>query len=178
MPSTEYEEYFLHPGDYLFLEGATRARTILGSCVAVTFWHPRYRAGAICHYMMPGRSSLPGPVDGRYGDEVLRHIIQQLRFRGWDPREVQVKLFGGSTMLQALVRQDGASIGGDNVEIGRALLAAEGFRVLKEDVGLCRHRNILFDLETGSVWLRRNEGRCERKCMSLDGSCPYSAAAS
>ena len=54
--SPEPREIFLNPGEYAFGTELDRIRTILGSCVAVTFWHPGLRLGAMCHYLLPARS--------------------------------------------------------------------------------------------------------------------------
>ena len=42
-------EIFLQPGELWFGDEQTRIRTILGSCVAVTLWHPGRRIGGMCH---------------------------------------------------------------------------------------------------------------------------------
>ena len=48
-------EIFLQPGEFYFGEGKTRIRTLLGSCVAITLWHPRLHIGGMSHYMLPSR---------------------------------------------------------------------------------------------------------------------------
>ena len=48
-------EIFIRPGEFYFGDGNTRIRTILGSCVAVTLWHPERHIGGMCHYMLPRR---------------------------------------------------------------------------------------------------------------------------
>src|SRR5690606_5865574 len=49
-------EVNLLPGALWFGTGDVRLHTLLGSCVAITLWHPRYRYGGMCHFMLPGRS--------------------------------------------------------------------------------------------------------------------------
>ncbi|MGI9213007.1 MAG: chemotaxis protein CheD, partial [Methylococcaceae bacterium] len=48
-------EIFLQPGEYYFSDRDTRIRTVLGSCVAITFWHPGILVGGMCHFMLPTR---------------------------------------------------------------------------------------------------------------------------
>jgi len=48
-------EIFLGPGDLFFGDRDTRIRTLLGSCVAVTLWHPRAKLGGMCHFVVPTR---------------------------------------------------------------------------------------------------------------------------
>ena len=57
-------DVLLGPGDLYFGDRHTRIRTLLGSCVAITLWHPVALIGGMCHYMMPtrhGRHVQPGP---------------------------------------------------------------------------------------------------------------------
>jgi len=174
LPVGLVQDIYLHPGEFVFSDGRTRIRTILGSCVAVTFWHPEKQFGAICHFMLPSRNK-PAlePVDGRYGEEVIAHIGERLG-RTMPPSTVQVKLFGGSAMLPELVRKDGSSIGLQNIEAAKTVLASLGFHILKADVGHCQHRSLIFDPQTGEVWVRRNVGKCEMHCLAKpEGRCPY-----
>jgi chemotaxis protein CheD len=66
-------EIFLQPGDLYFGDRDNRIRTVLGSCVSLTFWNPNLLVGGMCHYMLPSRSQerrMSGdlPLDGRYAD--------------------------------------------------------------------------------------------------------------
>lgn len=40
-------ETVLAPGDVVFETRPVRLRTLLGSCVAITFWHPHRRIGGM-----------------------------------------------------------------------------------------------------------------------------------
>src|SRR5262245_20243998 len=46
-------EIFLQAGEFYFGGEKTRIRTLLGSCVAITVWHPKLRIGGMSHYMLP-----------------------------------------------------------------------------------------------------------------------------
>ncbi|MBL8511280.1 MAG: chemotaxis protein CheD, partial [Betaproteobacteria bacterium] len=48
-------DIFLQPGEFYFGDADTRIRTLLGSCVSITMWHPTRRIGGMCHYMLPTR---------------------------------------------------------------------------------------------------------------------------
>lgn len=66
-------DIFLQPGEFYFGDRETRLRTILGSCVAITLWHPRLRIGGMCHYLLPMRRGHhdEAELDGRYADDSL-----------------------------------------------------------------------------------------------------------
>ena len=70
---------FLHPGELYAGRRPLRIRTILGSCVAITLWHPGTLMAAMCHYVLAARlreDPVPGPrdCDGRYGTDALQFL--------------------------------------------------------------------------------------------------------
>jgi hypothetical protein len=75
-------------------------RTILGSCVGITFWSARLGAGALCHGVLP-RCPKDWPAgfslaEGcRYVDFSIRHLARQFDALGACRRDLEVKLFGG-----------------------------------------------------------------------------------
>jgi chemotaxis protein CheD len=151
-------EIFLQPGDYYFGEEKTRIRTLLGSCVAITLWHPGRRIGGMCHYMLPHRPqrSASEALDGRYAEEAMAMFRNSLRETGTRPTDYQLKLFGGGQMFQHLDRtRRHVDISQRNVETGRELAARHGFKVQAEDLGGAGHRNVILDLWSGDVWLKK-----------------------
>jgi chemotaxis protein CheD len=153
-------EIFLQPGEFYFGEDHTRVRTLLGSCVAMTLWHPRLRIGGMCHYMLPARpgNDSGASLDGRYADEAMQLFIRQLKATRTRPADFQVKLFGGGNMFAragAGTRVRHMDISERNVEAGRALLKRHGFRLTAEDLGGLGHRNVILELWSGDVWVKR-----------------------
>ena len=92
-------EVVLAPGQVSFATRPTRLRTLLGSCVAITFWHPQRLIGGMCHFMLPGRLRHHQPLDGRYADEALELLLRHAEVNGTHARDYQVKLFGGGKMF-------------------------------------------------------------------------------
>src|SRR5450830_223953 len=129
-------EIFLQPGEVYFAERDTRIRTLLGSCVAITMWHPGALVGGMCHYMLPG--ALDGQsdkLDGRYGDEAM--VLMQLEIRKTSPlpQDYQVKLFGGGNMFSKQASSNADHVGAKNVEMARSLMKRHGFKVQAEHLG-------------------------------------------
>ncbi|MEQ8660180.1 MAG: chemotaxis protein CheD, partial [Gammaproteobacteria bacterium] len=145
------------PGEFHFGDGATRIRTLLGSCVAMVLWHPLRRLGGMCHYLLPTRQAAArdAALDGRYADEALWLFMHELERTRTHPCDYQVKLFGGGHMLGGGAG-DSASVPQRNVAKARELMSAHGFRVIAQDLGGRGHRNVIFDLWSGDVWVRRN----------------------
>ena len=70
----------LMPGELFFGKDVACLHTLLGSCVAVTLWHPRLRIGGMCHYLLPGRNRPPNqPRDGKFGDEAIGMLVDALK---------------------------------------------------------------------------------------------------
>lgn len=152
-------EIFLQPGELWFGDEHTRIRTLLGSCVAVTLWHPGRRIGGMCHYLLPNRSSHRGANerDGRYGDEALDMLLREIRAKHGHPSEFEAKLFGGGYMFQ----RNGCSEKGcagqvqdRNIAAGRELMARHGLKVKAQHLGGHGHRQVIFDVWSGHVWLK------------------------
>jgi len=59
-----------------------------------------------------------------------------------------------------------------NVETGRQLIAQHGFKIHAEDLGGDGHRNVVFDLWSGDVWLKK--GRQDAVGRELELRCTRS----
>lgn len=149
---------FLHPGECYFGDGRTRISTLLGSCVSITLWHPRKRIGGMCHYLLAERKrSVNQVLDGRFGSEAFKLLMQHIKAAGTRPNEYQAKLFGGGNMIG--IRQiGGMEIGSRNVEYGRQLLATLRIEPVAEHVGGSGRRKLHFNLWNGDVWLAFPQG--------------------
>ena len=149
-------DIFLQPGEVYFGGRDTRIRTLLGSCVAITMWHPGMLAGGMCHYMLPiapgGRRN--NTLDGRYADEAMALMLQEIRNAYTSAEEYQVKLFGGGHMFSAHQNTSVDHVGSKNVEMARLLMKRHGFKIIAEHLGGVGHRNLMFDLWNGHVWMR------------------------
>lgn len=90
MKSADEINVFLTSGEYFVGDSRHRIRTLLGSCVSITLWHPDLRIGAMSHFLLSQRPArLTGPPDARYGQEALSLMLRDLRHQGVDSRECQ-----------------------------------------------------------------------------------------
>jgi chemotaxis protein CheD len=151
----------LQPGELYLARSPAILRTILGSCVGVTFWSARLGAGALCHGVLPKcpKSWPPGtsPNEGhRYVDFSIRYLAQQFDALGASRNELEVKLFGGADVLYvAEARRHRPTVGALNSSSALKVLAEEGFTVSASDLGGVRGRRIHFHTGTGEVLLYR-----------------------
>lgn len=173
-------EIYLQPGEYWFGDENTRIRTILGSCVAITLWHPHKRIGGMCHFMLPTRSSThqsrarplcpsgyapTTAADGRYADEAVQLLCEEIERSGSCATEFEAKLFGGGRMFRpspqrlhrpGATKRDSAtdSIHVRNIEAGRELMRRHGIGVTAEHLGGLGHRQVIFDIWSGHAWMK------------------------
>jgi chemotaxis protein CheD len=153
-------EAVLQPGDFHFGDRTTRIRTLLGSCVAITMWHPRALIGGMCHYLLPERpdqppgspTAPPDRLDGRYAEDAVDLFLAEIRAAGTSPTEYVVKMFGGGNQFPQWSADGG--VAGRNVEAGLALLARHGLPLRATHLGGHGHRHVILDLWDGEVWVR------------------------
>ena len=162
----------MQPGEFHFGGGRVRVRTLLGSCIAIVFWHPTKKVGGMCHFLLPTRGkprAASAPLDGRYADEAMAMFLREMKQCGTEPSEYVAKLFGGGRMFPEHSRMSSCEMNacteerrrvcGDvackNIQAARELLMQRHVNIAAEHVGGVGYRQIIFDLSSGDVWVRR-----------------------
>jgi chemotaxis protein CheD len=146
----------LMPGQWHFGQAAT-LKTLLGSCVAITLWHPLKRYGGMCHYLLPSRASRgQSALDGRYGDEAVALLLQGIARTGSKPSEYIAHLYGGADTMPDGMNMK-FNVGERNIERGWALIDESGFQLQGVDVGDNVPRTVVIDLATGRVDVKRSQ---------------------
>jgi chemotaxis protein CheD len=158
-PETAIDEIYVQPGESHLVTQPTVLRTVLGSCVGVTFLIPRLGIGALCHPMMPScppaqRAQLTKRAARRYVDFAIREIANRLDSLGAVRGEAVVKLFGGNDVLMVEDSGPQKTIGRQNWEAARSVLAEEGFTVAACCLGGTTGVHISFETVHGEVRLR------------------------
>ncbi|MEO5658765.1 MAG: chemotaxis protein CheD [Polaromonas sp.] len=151
----ELIDIFLQPGEYFVADAAYQIRTMLGSCVSITLWHPATRIGAMSHFLLPERSLADvnvAALDARYGDEALTLMLAELERAGIRPAQCQGKIFGGGNMFPRHARSGAQHVGRKNGEAARALLIKHDVPIVSESLFGTGHRQIIFDVSNGDVW--------------------------
>lgn len=153
-------EIFLRPGELYVGNQEVLIKTLLGSCVSITLWHPKLKIGGMCHYLLAQRKSAAdsqGMLSGRYADEAVLLMLHGLLRSGCHVRELQAKLIGGATVLSSIEREMQVSdVPMDNIAAARRLAKQLGLNVLAEDFGGSGARLVLFDVDSGDVWVRQS----------------------
>ena len=149
-------EVTLRPGEFYFGDKRTRIRTTLGSCVSIVMWHEKRLIGGMCHYLLPNRS-MPHRMapDGRYADEAIELFMREISAANTELSEYQVKIFGGGNMFPRHKRRGKyANVPSKNVIAAREIVKHYALNVIGVNLGGVGHRQIVFDVWSGDVWVR------------------------
>lgn len=146
----------LAPGDFHFCAAPAQLGTLLGSCVAITLWHPQRLLGGMCHILLPGHVSAQEAAsvapDGRYADAAFALFDAAMAQRDTRPREYQARLYGGGNMFPDIKSQK--LLGQQNIDAARSFLNARGIPLMLEHTGGTGRRKLHFNLSTGEVQLQ------------------------
>jgi chemotaxis protein CheD len=151
---------FLNPSEFHFGGGNCQIHTLLGSCVAITLWHPTRHIGGMCHFLLPELqitsqvTTLPSMLNGRYADVAMTLFENAIRKYGTNMGEYQAKIFGGSNMIVKSEKLESECVGAKNIAAAVRHLDERGVPILVSHVGETGHRRIVFDLSTGDVWVK------------------------
>lgn len=146
----------LAPGEFFFGAGPCRVHTLLGSCVAITLWHPTRHIGGMCHYLLATRGASQRLSKEHYADETVQLFLSLIKAEGTRPHDYEVKVFGGGNMFASSgLNPSSINVSKNNADEGLRLLAAHGFRVKASDLGGNSHRKIHLELWNGDVWVQR-----------------------
>jgi chemotaxis protein CheD len=152
-------EVYVQPGESHLVRGPAVLRTLLGSCVGVTFWHRQLGIAALCHPMLPQhpeakRGELNLAAARRYVDFAIRELAAQFDALGARRGEVEIKVFGGADVLQIQGHESRPTVGRLNRERALEILQDEGFDVAASRLGGPCGIHIDFYTVTGEVRLR------------------------
>lgn len=120
---------------------------ILGSCIGVTLYHPRFRIGAMAHVVLPkstGRNALPG----KFADTVIPRMIQEIEKAGGRRAGLVAKMTGGACMFG---NTGPFQIGQANANAVRDALDGAGIRILATDIGGSKGRRVVFNADNGEL---------------------------
>ncbi len=152
----DYEQVFMKVAEGGVYHRPTVVRTVLGSCVSVTFHCQRTGFGAMFHALLPTAADyekLPAPPElpFRYVDTAIHLLCARIFKRVVQQPDLECKIFGGgAAMVQGML-----GVGSRNVQIAYEVLASYPLRVVSSDVAGECGRKLLFVTSTGEVFVKR-----------------------
>ncbi|HPJ33813.1 MAG TPA: chemotaxis protein CheD [Spirochaetota bacterium] len=153
----------IYPGEYYVTDRDELVGTLLGSCVAVCLHDNVKKIGAMNHFMLPGKINereIPEDDYTRYGLASMIKIIWEMLEKGAERKNLTAKIFGGGNILSSLSSPERPSmISSDNVRMAKLMLEMEDIPIIGMDVGADFTRKIIFDVNTGRIYLRKIKGK-------------------
>lgn len=156
------ELVFLHPGEVIFCNKPIVIATVLGSCVAITFYNGRTGYTGISHCQLPQckdpRQTCNGECEGpyKYVDCTIKKMINKFLNMEIKKNEIDVKIFGGGDVLNY---RDHAGIsktvGKLNIDMAVNMVEKNYLNLTAMDVGGKTGRKIFFLTNSGEVYLSR-----------------------
>jgi chemotaxis protein CheD len=147
---TSEARHFLYPGQVFVTRDPITISTILGSCAAVCLWDRHKRAGGMNHYLLPEGQG-EGPNRLRYGNVANPELLKQVLALGCEIRNLQAKIFGGSSAFAVDLSQ---SVGSRNVELAESFLRSAGIPVVEREVSGKHGRRLNFQIVDGVTTIR------------------------
>jgi len=154
------DSLFLNVGEFFFTSTHCQLHTILGSCIAITLWHPKYKIGGMCHFVLPGGRDFkrqledPSRINGRYSDSAMALFERDARRYNTKLSDYQAKIFGGSNMLTKSFLAEDDLIGNKNTKAAINHLSERNIPLMVANVGETGYRRIVMDVASGDVWVK------------------------
>ncbi len=126
-------------------KGDAEFRSVLGSCIGLTFYNPRVKAGAFAHIVLPESADRPGSK-GKFADTAIPEMIRLMQGYGIMSGGIEAKMAGGANMFG----HDGPmQIGDLNAKAVKQELQRAGIKLVSEDTGGQKGRRVTFDCRNG-----------------------------
>jgi chemotaxis protein CheD len=143
-------KHFLYPGQIFVSREPVIITTILGSCAALCLWDYQKKIGGMNHYLLP-EGTEDGPNRLRYGNVANPALLHELLALGCGIKNLQAKIFGGSSAFAANPLQ---SVGTRNSQLAEEFLRGAGIRLVAKDVSGKHGRKLIFHTQDGVTLIR------------------------
>jgi chemotaxis protein CheD len=143
----------IKPGEFFVSVEPLIIATVLGSCVAACVRDPVRGTAGMNHFMLPEQGSESREAGGpslRYGLFAMESLINEFIKNGSARRDLEVKVFGGGAVVDAIH----TDVGAQNARFIINYLAVEGIRIIATDLGGSAPRKIYFFVEDGRVLVK------------------------
>lgn len=147
------------PGECYVSARGEMIATVLGSCVSACVRDTALGVGGMNHFMLPlcgggkrvTREHMVTP-DLCYGNWAMEYLINAILRIGGRRERLEIKLFGGGSVLPGLLQMD---VGKRNVDFVLHYLREENLRLAAQDLGGDYPRKIFYFPDTGAVKMRK-----------------------
>lgn len=156
------------PGELVVAKEPLTVWTVLGSCLALTFYNRRLKVGAICHAQLPAENmsedkcyegcpvrcykDLPPSNKFKYVTCSFKYMLDEFRKLEINKNEIEVKMFGGADVLS--INTNNTTVGKKNIAVAKNLIEKSGLQLVADRIGGGGGVSLFFDTYTGNVYLK------------------------
>ncbi len=150
------DEIIVGIGEYKVAHNPSVLKTLgLGSCVGVALYDPKKRIGGLAHVMLPGRSRKSKST--KYAYDAIELMIDDMISLGAEKKNIIAKMAGGAQIFKFMTL-DILKVGNRNIDSIRRKLKEENIKIVAEDIGGNKGRNMFFYTKTGRVLIKYSNG--------------------
>lgn len=168
------KKVILHPGDFYFTPQSVLIQTLLGSCIAMVMWHPKYHLGGMCHFVLAKFASLKADklaeaegyvvniplaseqqLDGRYAEDAFELFKRAINKHHTMLKDYQVSVYGGSQLHVNYPANDSQNVSTENCKITDKFIADHQLKISTYDLQGQHTRCLTFDTATGIIEVKR-----------------------
>lgn len=144
--------YFVMAGDIFVGRSPETVKTTLGSCIALTAWHPQLKLGGMCHYLLhkPSRQER-SKLANYYGENALSDMENRLQKHA-PLNEYKFGLYGGGSLF--FKEFEGEGIAQANIDHAMNWLNTKKLSLQSYSIGGCECRTISLCLQSGEITLK------------------------
>ena len=144
-------------GDYYVTTHGEMISTVLGSCVSACIRDMRLGIGGMNHFMLPEFKegsdhwkNSPVNVAARYGNVAMEKLINTIMSAGGNKKYFEVKIFGGSNLMDI-----STDIGKLNIDFVKSYIGKEGLKIIADDVGGVYPRKLMYFPSSGIARVKK-----------------------
>lgn len=134
--------------------------TGLGSCIGLALYDASRSIAGLAHIMLPNGNGkiMPREKLGKYADQAVPWLFEELKKSGASPRRIRAKMAGGAQMFSFDSDNDLTRIGDRNSRAVNELLESLRIPLISSHVGGTQGRTIEFNVITGELSVRSVKG--------------------
>lgn len=129
----------------------------LGSCIGACIYDPGTKIAGMVHFMLPDSTRIKSNQNvAKFGDTGIAELIRLMVEAGAQKRRMVAKIAGGAKMftMASNVNMPSLNVGDNNIESAKKCLAANGIKIIAEDVALNYGRTIEFYADDGRLLVK------------------------
>jgi chemotaxis protein CheD len=141
-------------------------KTFVGSCVAICLFDLVSKVAGMAHILLPKKSDgtkFTGKNDiGKYADEALPYMVNDMIQKGADPKRIKAKMAGGATIFAHESETSLFNVGSRNIAFLKQILKENNIPLVSEDTGENFGRWVRFNLHSGKMTVTSNLKKFEK----------------